>query len=525
MAHIPTCVGIDLGTTTCRAALAGPSGAAPVANRFASRRLAVAVTLPPPAGADTTDGPLEAGLHFEGLKQKIGVTDRVAGLHGPAPLIDELADVLGQVREDILASHDGEIAGAVATVTGFWPERARVVMREAMWRAGWPAVRLLDEALAAVLGDAAGQPEPGTVLVCALGAGMFCATVVRVDGHTPRMLSVEGDRGLGGFAFDAALIQLILEKLYPTGRTPLHEDSAMRLQALAEQVKVGLSRRDEVEFDPGPAVPAGTGAGATLTIPRAEFETAIESLMVRMIGLAMQAVEHAGIGPDAISRGLLVGEASAMPIVERSLASQFSCEWRRAGDGAAALGAALFGQRLSRGDWRVQDAPGEPRRPDLQPVNAPQPAARASDSWVDVFSGPIVEAQGLWKTDRSAAILRFEQGLTLAREFLGTLIKNGAEDLLAAGHHAEAVMWLREARAQSPGDDHIRRQYHVALGRYARDLHGAAEFFKAREVIQKSLEIDPRCPECRQVAAAIDAAIRRGRPGRGGPRDPRRGRR
>jgi len=542
MATTTSCVGIDLGTTTCRAALAGPNGSAPVANRFASRRLAMTVTLPPATGSSSASGQAGGGLIFEGLKQQIGVSDRVVGLLGPMPLLGELADVLGQVREDILAAHDGEIAGAVATVPGFWPERARAVMRDAMWRAGWPSVRLLDDALAVVLGDAAGQPEPGTVLVYALGAGMFCATVVRVEGQTPRMLAVEGDRSLGGFAFDAALIRLILDRLYPHASAPLDQESALRLQALAEQVKIGLSRREEAEFDPGPAAPDAAAAGSTMTIARAEFEARIEDLMSRATGLCVKAVEQAGLTPGAISRVLFVGEASAMPLAERSVTAHFACPWRRANSNAAAIGAALFGQRLSKDDWRVKETPAGPRRaerqpdgpavdradwhlPDLRIPDGTPPAARTADSWIDVFSGPIAEAQELWKTDRPAALTRFGQGLTQAQEFFGTLIRRGAEDLLVAGHNAEAVRWLRQAHALSAGDDHIRRQYHVALGRYARELYAAGELIRAKEVIQKSLEIDPRCPDCGQAAEAIAAAIRRSRSGRGGFRDNRRGRR
>src|SRR5208337_4417160 len=97
-----------------------------------------------------------------------------------------------------------------------------------------------------------------------------------------------------------------------------------RLQQLAENVKIGLSRREQSQFDVNLAELAGEGATLSMEIERGEFEELIAPAVERSIELARMAMEHAQVTAGQIEQVVLVGDSTRIPLVERRLGEEFA---------------------------------------------------------------------------------------------------------------------------------------------------------------------------------------------------------
>ncbi len=482
-------VGIDFGSSACRTAVYRDGRAEPFSNRFSERRQPALAEPPSAADGDSGLGALPAV--FRSLKQKTGTDPAAPG---------EIAALFHQLLEDAQAAVGESVERAVLTVPGFFPERPRAVLREAALRAGFPAVRLLDEALGAVLG--ATKPfERGTVLVYALGAGVFSATVVRVANGKPRVLSSEGHRFLGGNDFDAALMGLILDRLNRPRDLNGAQETIPRLKTLAEQVKIGLSRREQEEFD------VVEGAPATLTLSRAEFELAIAPAVETTLALTRRAVESAGLAAGGIDQVLLAGGSTRIPLIERRLREHFPVTLFKAGDADIARGAALQAGQMPEADWKRNEP--EPSVEPSRQAHAASGATPDQGTWLPMFSPLLLEAETLWnRGERNAAIAKFHEMLDQGKRYLGTLYHELGQALFRAEQYDEAIPYLEEALRQSPNDRFALQTYHESLNQKARALCKAGRWLDARSVIRQSLKINPHCPGCLQVQQTIDDALR-----------------
>ena len=189
-----TVLGIDFGSSLCRTAVFRDGHVESFPNRFSERKL--------PAMIEGTDG----AVSFSSIKQNLGFSET-------APPASEL---FRAIRQDAKEATGEEIDAAVVTVPACFTERQRAALREAAEEGGFAAVRLLDESMAALLATGI-KPDTKTVLVYALGAGVFSASVFQVGGGSPRALWHEGNRHLGGNNFDAAIVSFLLARL---GFTP-----------------------------------------------------------------------------------------------------------------------------------------------------------------------------------------------------------------------------------------------------------------------------------------------------------------
>src|SRR5882762_8764474 len=222
-----TTLGIDFGSSLCRTAVLRDGQAESFPNRFSERKLPVIV--------EGTDGVVS----FSSIKQGLGFSGTPAAA----------AELFEAIRQDAKEATGEEIQAAVVTVPSCFTERQRAALREAAVGGGFAAVRLLDESMAALLATAI-KSEAKTVLVYALGAGVFSASMFQVSDGAPQALWHEGNRNLGGNSFDAAIVSFLLERLgFAPDEFIDRQESAGKLKQLAENVKIGLSKRSSEEFD------------------------------------------------------------------------------------------------------------------------------------------------------------------------------------------------------------------------------------------------------------------------------------
>ena len=494
-------IGIDFGCSACRTAVVREGRAEPFANRFTERCPPARVEPAPQSGGEF--GPAALPAVFRGLKQRAGSDKTAPG---------EIADLFRQLLEDAQAAVGEPVSGAVLAVPGFFPDGPRAVLRDAALRAGFPAVRLFDEALGAVMG-AAKPVESGAVLVYSLGAGVFSASVVRAGNGRPRVLSSEGRRFLGGNDFDAALMGLILDRLGRPRDLEGSTESIPRLKILAEQVKIGLSRREREEFDVSLAELFGQGGGVSLSVERSEFEEAIAAAVEATMTLASKAVEAAGLPPGGVDQVLLAGRSTRIPLIERRLKQQFLVPPTRAKDDDIALGAAVQAGQMAEADWkRSEPAPAVPPPQPAPPpaaVPAPRSDAAGPSTWLPLFSPLLLEAEELWnRGQQPAAIGKFQEMLEQGKRYLGTLCHEVGKSCARARRFDEAIRYLEAALAHSPSDRLARHTYHETLRDKARELRDAGRLREARNTILQALQLSPKCETCNGIYRDIEQALR-----------------
>ena len=515
-------VGIDFGNLLCRTAACLDGRVEPFSNRFSERPLPLSVEFTARAETPTP-------VSFRGLKQMLGIEERFLIPSGPVRVLESVAGLLWQIREDADTASRGGIRGAVLSVPAFYQDRRRVAVRDAALRGGFPAVRLVDEAVAVLTGSET-TPAEGVTLVYALGAGLFSATIVRVVRGRPKVLSAEGDVEVGGLTFDSLLLARLLDRLgKDVGSLASDPERAVRVRAVVEQVKISLSRHEEEELDLNLTDLFPGGENVRLLVRREEFETAIRGAVEQTVAVAGRALESAGLPLSAMDRVLLIGGSTRIPLVERRLEELFQTERRRAGDYDIARGAALFGSQISEDAWINRDALDPPPIPTPAPPPPPPerhrpPRAPALQSWTGMFEPYLQRAATAWaRQDHTQAICAVEEMLKAGAGLLGTLHAQRGEARYLQGNFAEAIDDFRKALARSPGDTLVRDHYHRTLGHWAAQLLKDGRLMQARTTIHDSLQLGPECQHCRQLAAQIEEAIRSDRDRRA--RDASRGKR
>jgi actin-like ATPase involved in cell morphogenesis len=517
-------LGIDFGCGACRTVVVREGVPEVVRNRFDERGLPHVrpVLHPKVMEAEVQNGCFP--LNSTSLKQELGslqFVDTVAGRHGVA---DKIAEILSQVREDVLGAINEPISGTVLGIPGFYTDCPRAALREAAQSAGFSAVRLADEGLAAVLG-AENPMERGTALVFAFGAGVFSTSVVSVENGRGRVMSAEGNRLLGGNYLDRTLASLILKRLGRGEDFQNPSEASRYLLDLAREVKEGLSRREESLFDINLAKLFKSGDLIPLSVTRGEFEGLIAESVSKTIDLARKGLDAAGVPVSSLDRIVMVGGSTAIPYVESSLAKEFGIPSVRAGRIDIARGAALFGGRLGAAEWKRREAAaGEAEEP--EPVQSPAPVQLPvrrepeQGTWVAKFVPYLTEAETRWKGgDRKGSIRTFEGLLKEMDRYLGTLYHSEAQGFLSDGNFDEAVDFLAKA-AKLAGDPNDRNQYvneyHRALNRRGAQLLAAGRLEEARLILRKALDINPKCPSCMDLYDRARRGLRISVPGKAG---------
>lgn len=507
-----TIIGIDYGTRLCRTAVFREGVAELFTNRYSDRPQHPILEH---RGSSTSDAGLgNFPLRFRSAKQNAGSNSGRLGKQAEQRGGESLVEMFRQVLEDAQAALGEPIDKAVVAVPAFFPERARAAFRDGALNAGFPAVRLSAEAVAAVTGGTK-PAEQETTLVYALGAGVFTTAVVRVQGGKARVLASEGNRFFGGNDLDAALIGIMLDRVDGRDHSRDPIETIVRLRDLAENVKIGLSRHPQEELEVNLADLFLDGGAASLEITRSEFEHAIAAPIEETLKRAQEAVKGAGLSLGDLDRVLLIGGSTRVPLVVQRLAEVFPIPQFRAGDGDIALGAALRGGKLGEGDWARSQPESDTTAPDSRlsgrrrshrlRSSTPAPAS----SWLNLFAAGITEAEDLWTQGRrSSAIGAFEDVLRQEQEYLGTLYQEMGQGLAREAKYDLAVACLEKAIRHSPGDKHALQTCHETLRDWSMDLLNTGHLTEALKQIRRALQIVPGCPGCMSRSRQIEEAIR-----------------
>jgi len=352
-------VGIDLGTTNSAVAWVDESGRTAMLRNSEGDLLTPSVVLFDDAEIIVGKEAVRAAAAHpdrvaQWVKRDMGApvySRPIRGQYLPPEVIQSC--VLRKLRADVVSAL-GTAAKAVITVPAYFDEPRRKATADAGEMAGLTLLDIVNEPTAAALafGEVLGYlHSSGTVrqemvvMVYDLGGGTFDATLLRLAPGDVRTLATDGDVQLGGHDWDSRLVAYAAEAFQQMhGSDPREDPSTLsRLYNEVVEAKHALSARARTLIRVEHA-----GRSAEVPVSREQFEEMSADLLERTAYTIRQLLSAASLQWKDVSRILLVGGATRMPMVSRKLQELTGILPDRTvnPDEAVARGAALYAKYL-----------------------------------------------------------------------------------------------------------------------------------------------------------------------------------
>lgn len=266
------------------------------------------------------------------------------------------SEILKKLKESAEEQAEEEFDEVVITHPAYFNDRQIFATKQAGLMAGFKNVYLLSEPLAAAIEYGYRQGYAQTLLVYDIGGGTFdaCVLKVTVDENGQEIfseLSDVGDMNLGGDNFDEELINYFKDKFKEETGIDLNEIDPtdvkrvnQKLKQEAEQTKKKLSASNNATIKINPLIICdGVPKNLSVEITREEFEAMIRKYVEKSREIVEEALKRAEKEPDEISKVILVGGSTLIPMVKRMVAG-FIKEPYRATDPAksVAMGASIY---------------------------------------------------------------------------------------------------------------------------------------------------------------------------------------
>ncbi len=250
--------------------------------------------------------------------------------------VDISAEILKKMKDETEQSAGGSegIEHVVITVPAYFSDIQRRHTKEAGEKAGLEVLQLISEPMAAALAYGWDRKiAEQTLLVYDLGGGTFDTCCLEIEGNTIRELGVKGDMKLGGDDFDNAIVDYLADRFKQETQIDLKDssgkdgiDNSLKQKSLrilkfeAEKVKIDLSTQESVLINIPVLLKQGDivmPLSAELT--RAEFEAMISHYISRTMDIVSESLNAAEKDPDDISRVILVGGSTCIPLVKQRI--------------------------------------------------------------------------------------------------------------------------------------------------------------------------------------------------------------
>jgi molecular chaperone HscC len=261
-------------------------------------------------------------LTVTAFKRYMG-TDRLLFVGDKGYRPEELsALVLRSLKADAEAFLCAGVSEAVITVPAYFNDIQRKATKAAGALAGLKVERLLTEPTAAALAYGLTAPEDDELLlVVDLGGGTFDVSLLHRFEGVVEVRATAGDSWLGGEDFVDAIVAAFMAGPGAAAGLPAASSGAPIIGALrrqAEMAKRALSTQDAAAI-----TVVHEGKPIEWTLARDRFELLSEPLLARLRAPMERALRDARVDPDALSRVILAGGASQMPMFRRLIARLF----------------------------------------------------------------------------------------------------------------------------------------------------------------------------------------------------------
>ena len=252
-------------------------------------------------------------------------------LHFPAAGIARTPEqlsalVLESLREDVRDTTGVLPARAVISVPALFELPQSKATATAAQLAGFEHVELLQEPIASALAAGWTNDEPGAWMVYDLGGGTFDVSLLETRDGLLRVVGHDGDNFLGGRDIDRAIVDWALRALaerrapVPQRDHPAHAAAFAALRRAAEAAKIELSRVATAGFVlDEPLMFDGHEVDVDLSLDRATLEQLCGPVVQRTLEVCRRLLVDHGMRTDQLTRVVLVGGPSLMPMVRRAV--------------------------------------------------------------------------------------------------------------------------------------------------------------------------------------------------------------
>ena len=250
-------------------------------------------------------------------KRKMG-TNHVYKIQGKEYKPQQIsAFILQKIKKDSEAFTGDKITRAVITVPAYFNNEQRQATKDAGTIAGLEVIRIINEPTAASLAFGLDKATLDMkILVFDFGGGTLDVTLMEMGGGVFEVMSTSGDTHLGGTDMDIVIMDYVKEEFRKKEGVDLSSDKkAMeRLREACEKAKIQLSGVMETDINL-PYIHEKTALEVKLT--RAKLESLVTSLVERCKPSIDKALEDAKLSASDITRSVLIGGPTRMPIVKK----------------------------------------------------------------------------------------------------------------------------------------------------------------------------------------------------------------
>ncbi len=334
--------GIDLGTTNSLIGVVDAGFPILLADETGSRLTPSAVYFPPGDAAPVLVGApalrqkvLDPARSVTSVKRLMGEAVAVGPCRMRPAQVSAL--ILGRLKEIAEAAMGRPLTRAVITVPAYFNDAQRAATKLAGEAAGFAVERILNEPTAAALAYGLDKlDERSRIAVYDLGGGTFDISILELRSGVFEVLSTAGDTRLGGDDIDTAL----LDHLVSLSGPPPDAAARARLSEAAIAAKHALSDAESHTL----ALPFYRGAESLqIHLGRDRIEELARPIVDRTRLHCLRALADAGLRPADLDEVVLVGGATRMPLVRRTVAEVFGLHpnTTQHPDEAVALGATI----------------------------------------------------------------------------------------------------------------------------------------------------------------------------------------
>jgi len=296
--------------------------------------------------------------------------------------VDISAIILAKIRESCQQQEKinlrGMIKFAVICIPANFDDNKKKATREAGTLAGLDVLFLLEEPVAAAIAYGFEKECDQTILVYDLGGGTFDVSILKVDSSKKdtnlNVLAKEGIPQLGGDDFDQRLMQKIADDFKAENDIDIFDlkkdqgggisskilrAAQQKLKEAAELAKIELSQAQTAQV----TIPAflKDGNGKEYSVDREvkveEFNELIKDLVLQTKETIQKALDNAQQTIEDISRIILVGGSTRVPLVKQLLTDMFNREPYSDLDPATvvAVGASIFAATLDIPSDKIEE--------------------------------------------------------------------------------------------------------------------------------------------------------------------------
>jgi molecular chaperone DnaK len=281
-------------------------------------------------------------------KRKMG-TDHIFKLQGKEYKPQQIsAFILQKIKKDSEAFLGEKIEKAVITVPAYFDDNQRQATKDAGTIAGLDVVRIINEPTAASLAFGLDKSKQEMkILVFDFGGGTLDVTIMEMGGGVFEVMSTSGDTLLGGTDMDKVIIDYVVDDFRKKTGIDLTADSTAitRIREASEKAKIELSTVMETDINL-PFIfhdPSSGTKNLEIILTRAKFEELINPIVERCKPSVEKALEDAKLPTSDISKIVLIGGPTRIPLVRKFISSLIGKETESGVDPmeAVAMGAAI----------------------------------------------------------------------------------------------------------------------------------------------------------------------------------------